>query len=311
VLPPDSPQPEATLGVSSLDVYIDIIVRCNLKIAIAVGIILAAGRSLQATVPDVAVNQYDGIPQRNVFGLRPPQAPPPTAETPAALPKIILTGITTILDTKRALMKVAPANVRQVEPGKELSLILTEGQREGQVEVLQIDEKAGSVKVNNSGTVMVLTFEKDGAKLPPASTAHGVAATNPLPSSLPSTNPFSLPTHHDATNFPGRGRRFATPPLPGVAGAATGVPVGGVPSPTGVATVPGQTTSPALSQDLTAEEQAIVMELQRQANPNNAALIPPTALTPAPTVPPPAESPAPVATPNPALQGRPLTLVPQ
>jgi hypothetical protein len=293
-------------------VYIDIVVRCNLKIAIGAGIILAAGHSLQAIVPDVAVNQYDGIPGRNVFGLRPPPAPQTVAEPPAALPKIILTGITTILDTKRALMKVAPPNARQVEPGKELSLILTEGQREGQVEVLQIDEKAGSVKVNNSGTVMVLTFEKDGAKLPPASTVPGTAATNPLPSALPSTSPFSLPTHHDATNFPGRGRRFATPPLPGIAGTGTGAaPVGGLPTATGGATVPGQTSSPALSQDLTAEEQAIVMELQRQANPSNAALIPPTALTPAPAAPQPAESPTPAATPNPALPGRPLTLIPQ
>ena len=31
--------------------------------------------------------------------------------------------------------------------------------------MLQINEKAGSVKVNNSGTVMVLAFEKDGPVL--------------------------------------------------------------------------------------------------------------------------------------------------
>ena len=42
---------------------------------------------------------------------------------------------------------------------------MSEGQRAGPIEVLQINEKAGSVKVNNSGTVMVLTFEKDGPVL--------------------------------------------------------------------------------------------------------------------------------------------------
>ena len=309
----DLAQPEAKVGVSSPDVYIDSIVRCTLKFVIGAGVILVAGPPLRAIVPDVSVSQYQGIPERNVFGLRPPPPQASPTNTPAALPKIILTGITTILDSKRALMKVAPANGKQVEPGKELSLILTEGQREGDIEVLQIDEKAGSVKVNNSGTVMVLTFEKDGAKLPATAPGPGMPGTNPLPSALPSMNPLSLPVRGNATNFPGRGRRFATPPLPGMAGTAgaASVPVGGIPTATGAATVPGQTTSPALPQDLTAEEQAIVMELQRQANPSSAALLPPTALTPAPGASQPTESINPGATANPFLPGRSPVLVPQ
>src|SRR5262249_22165214 len=67
-----------------------------------------------------------------------------------------------ILGNKRALMNV------QV-PGKTAQpLILAEGQREGEIEVLEIDEKAGIVKLHQSGQAVSLNFEKNGAKLPAA-----------------------------------------------------------------------------------------------------------------------------------------------
>lgn len=92
-------------------------------------------------------------------------------------------------------MKVVPNPSKPADPTKELSLILTEGQREGEIEVLQIDETVGSVKVSNSGTVMVLTFENDGAKSVPARPAPPGAP--PLPNLLPAgaggtANPSAL-----------------------------------------------------------------------------------------------------------------------
>ena len=75
------------------------------------------------------------------------------------MPKITLTGITTILHGKRALLEIQrPPNGRTVV--KPEYCILKEGQRDGPVEVLDIDEKAAKVKVDNSGTIMVITFEK-------------------------------------------------------------------------------------------------------------------------------------------------------
>src|SRR6266404_578456 len=113
-----------------------------------------------------ADNVYRGIIDRNVFGLK---SPPPPADPEANKPpppKIIPTGITTILGGKRALFKVQmPAH--PPEPAKEQSFIMTEGQREGQIEVLEIDEKAGSIKLNDYGTVVTLSLEKDGAKPQP------------------------------------------------------------------------------------------------------------------------------------------------
>jgi hypothetical protein len=299
-------------------VYIDNVVRGNLKITLLSMLTAVAGQvSLEAIVPEANIASYEGIPERNVFGLRPPPSQQQQEPAAAPLPKITLTGITTILDSKRALMKVAAANAKQPDPTKELSLILTEGQREGEIEVLQIDEKAGSVKVRNSGTVMVLTFEKDGAKLPPTP-APGSPGAPQLPSALPTvqtTNPYTQPARNTATPppFPGRNPRRTGVPAPGVAtsnGTVT-YPVGGVPTPTGLAGSSAATPASTSNQDLTAEEQAIVMELQRQANPNNAALLPPTPLTPAPAAQQPVESSVPATTANPTIPGRPLGLVPQ
>jgi hypothetical protein len=111
------------------------------------------------------------IAARNVFRLQPPrQAPSPP---PAQLPRITLVGITTILQVKRALLKVQfPA--QPPEPAKEVNYILALGQREGPIEILAIEETAGSVRVNNSGTEMLLNFARDGLRqhqtLPPSVT---------------------------------------------------------------------------------------------------------------------------------------------
>jgi hypothetical protein len=267
------------------------------------------GERAFSIVPDPNHEQYQTIPERNVFGLRPPTLQPGPTNSAAPLPKITLAGITTILDTKRALMKVAPSSngLKPGDPAKELSLILTEGQREADIEVLLIDEKKGSVKVNNSGTVMVLTFEKDGAKLPASSQMPG---TPGVPSPLPTTaasNHFAFPAPSLPGAPPSRGRRPA-PTLPGVA-TGTASAIGGVPSPTGVSAAPSPATTASTPQDLTPEEQTIVMELQRQANVNNAALIPPTPLTAPSTQP--AEATAPAVTPSIPLPGQPTNIVPQ
>jgi len=302
----------------SLMCIFDNVVRGNVKITLLSMLTAVVGQvPLQATVPEANISAYEGIPQRNVFGLRPPTTQPQQEPAAAPLPKITLTGITTILDSKRALMKVAAANTKQPDPAKELSLILTEGQREGDIEVLQIDERAGSVKVRNSGQVMVLTFDKDGAKLP-ATPAPGSPGAPTSPSALPAvqpTNPYTLPARTTATPppLPGRNTHRTVVPAPGVATSNSTVtpPVGGVPSPTGLPGSSAATPAPAANQDLTAEEQAIVMELQRQSNPSAAALLPPTPLTPAPAAQTPVESSAPGMTVNPAIPSRPLGLVPQ
>jgi len=125
-------------------------------------------------------NPYQGIVDRNVFGLKPPPPPPSPEDNKPPPPPITLNGITTLLG-KRALLTVQmPA--RPPEPAKLQSFILAEGQRDSEIEVLEIDEKAGSVKVNEFGTVVTLTFDKNGPKLPNA----------PPPGVPPSPNPLGV-----------------------------------------------------------------------------------------------------------------------
>jgi len=149
--------------------------------------------------PDSPTNRFPAIPERNAFGLKPApaiDAPPPS---PPSIPRLILTGITTVLGNKLVLMKAVPPGNAPGQAAKEESLMLTEGQRQGNVEVLNIDEKAGSVRVNNSGTIMTLTFEKDGAKLPNTPPPPTPAAGLLLP-----TNATVMSAATTPTELPGR-----------------------------------------------------------------------------------------------------------
>ena len=280
-------------------------VRPVLKNLIIASTLAALAPSLCAVAPAPSILQYQSIPDRNAFGLRPPPSPTAVTNAPAALPKITLTGITTILGNKRALMKVAPVGLKPQDPTKETSIILTEGQREGGIEVLQIDENRGSVKVNNSGTVMLLTFEKDGAKLPAA--VPGSPGLVPVPTALP------LPNGRHPGPFPGGipplpGRTVRTPMGSAANGPAAVSPVG---SPAANAAAADSALQAALSnQDLTPEEQEIVKEIQRQAAANNLSY--PSLAPNVPNQPTPPEvqttAPAPV---NGTIPVRPGVLVPQ
>src|SRR5438874_10444134 len=140
-------------------------------------LLLCAGA--RAITPDSG-NPYQGIIDRNVFALKPmPINKIDEGVKKPDPPKITLTGITDILGKKQALMNVAmPA--KPPEPAKQQSFIIASGQRDGDLEVLDIDVKVGSVKLNNFGTEMLLTMEKDGAKLPAS-----VAAAMPIPGVAP------------------------------------------------------------------------------------------------------------------------------
>src|SRR5262245_12568151 len=128
---------------------------------------------------------YHGIVERNVFNLKPPPPAVPPEPPPAPPPKITLTGITTILGNKKALMKVAvPA--KPPEPAKDESFILSEDEGRGDIRVIAIDEKAGTVQVNNHGAVQTLDFKNDGAKQiavapPPALTVPPPVIMPPAP----------------------------------------------------------------------------------------------------------------------------------
>ena len=67
---------------------------------------------------------------------------------------------------KRALLKLTPPPPKGEQP-KEQSYILEEGQRDGDIEVISIDENAGVVTVDDYGTVTTVKFEAPKASSSP------------------------------------------------------------------------------------------------------------------------------------------------
>jgi hypothetical protein len=238
-------------------------------------------------------NPYTGIVERNVFGLKdPPPPPPPPGSDKLPGPPITLTGITTILGSKRAFMTFQAPHKPNEPPAPASSVGLTEGQREGEIEVLQIDEKAGMVRVNSYGAITNLTFEKNGTK-PSSPGAPGAVANAGIPAPA---NPFAGGTAGQRT-VPSRLMRLPTPP----GTPATGNPANNNPFTPNTAagqnlTANGQLglsfgnnpnpggQQPHPDENLTLEQKEILTEAYRanlqQKNDPMANLVPPTRINP-------------------------------
>src|SRR5947207_2461570 len=129
--------------------------------ALAIVAVCPSAKVLSAAA---SADYYKQIPARNLFGLH-EQVVVVKDPIPPPLPKIILSGITT-MGNKLAFLKVqSPPPKPGEQQQAEQSLMLMEGQREGDIEILEIDEKAGTVRVKNSGTEMTITFDKDAGKV--------------------------------------------------------------------------------------------------------------------------------------------------
>jgi hypothetical protein len=140
----------------------------KLTIGLAGGLALTAGVCAQDT--PTAGDPYAVVVTRNIFGLNPPPPPgPPADATPA--PKITPNGIMDIFGQLQVLFKVAgPA--KPGVPAADQAYILSEGQRQDDIEVIKIDNKAGIVTFNN----------------------HGETQELPLVVTLPSSTPSAAPT---------------------------------------------------------------------------------------------------------------------
>lgn len=167
------------------------------------------GMSVRAAMPNPPRSSYEGIVERNVFDLH---APPSQADADALkpkvqIPKLTLNGITTILGKKVTVITVPPA-----KPGAPpTTVMLAEGQAQDEVEVRQIDEKGGAVKVTNHGEEQTLDFEHDGAKpsSPPATAATPlrIPAATAMPPGMNGIRPLrTLPSR---PTFGGFGKQAA------------------------------------------------------------------------------------------------------
>jgi hypothetical protein len=169
-------------------------------------------------------NNYEAIiTNRNIFALRPAPVVDKDANKPPPppVPKVWLTGITTILGEPLALLKWTPPAVPgNKEQAKERSCTLSVGEREDDVEVKSIDITKGMVQVDDYGVITNLTFEKDA----PKPSSGGAGGGTPPP---PGHNVPTQPPGNPGLRPGGLQRTVRMPPLPGGSGLRGGVSMGG------------------------------------------------------------------------------------
>ncbi|MBK8001000.1 MAG: hypothetical protein IPK15_20390 [Verrucomicrobia bacterium] len=253
-------------------------------------VLVGGGENLSA---DTKANPYEAIVERNPFGLKPPPppAPPedPSTKVPPAPPATVeVTGITSILSSKRALLEIIPG------PGKPMiKPILSEGERVDSIEVISINVEKNEVVVKNGGVVTNLTFKI--AKSTPGPSAPGVVPPPVAPGSFP---PPAQTTYNNNYGTGGRGVMMGGgAPAMAPAASAPGVnPAGtaGVPGADGFRSIPSRNIRGGQQANvpLSAEESVLQVEqnriLNQQISQNTGIRLPPlppTVLNPNPEIP--------------------------
>lgn len=142
-------------------------------LAVVMGGVLL-GAVVRADVAETPDQRYQVIIDRNAFGLKPaPKISTVQTNQPPAPVNIKLSGITRDFAGLKAWM-VIPA---QTGPGKNANpqyLSIPEHEKQGDIEVLEINEKESTVKILNAGTPVELNFKENGLPTPAAIPVPGV-----------------------------------------------------------------------------------------------------------------------------------------
>jgi len=254
--------------------------KCRGRIWVGVISCLAVVTAVQA----VGDNPYQKIVERNVFGLKPipPPPPPPPPPTPP-VPKITLQGITTILGYRQVLFKALTPPSAGV-PLKEQSYMLSEGQREDDIEVVTINETDGTVKFNNHGTVQLLDMKTDSAKATPGAALPPTKAPLPVPVFTQGQPAGNAQTGADIAQ-----RQIPQRPIRTTPEEDNNNDNNNNAGNTPAQAAPATTASAGEEAPMSQEEQSIVIELNHQktldevragqADPVDAAIYPPTELS--------------------------------
>ncbi len=203
------------------------------------GLLLATGA--RGDVSPSGDNAYHVIVDRNAFDLSPPKVLPPVTNTPPAQKvDVKLSGITVDRRSgKKAWLVVPPPPNNRTQNPQYLSM--REQETQGDIQVLEINDKENTVKIINAGNTAVLTFKENGFATPIVAAMPG----NPLaPRGVPGVLPTpGLPTPGGLPVpgiVPG-----ATPTVPGIktAGVPTGSPANdALAARYGLQNTPGNTT---------------------------------------------------------------------
>ena len=227
------------------------------EIAVLVpGMFLIPALDLSAALDAKA--SYQIIVDRNPFGLRPPPPPPSLTQPDAPPPKppatFKLVGIMSIQSPKKVLILKTEA----APNSKPKYLRIEEGGRDDQVDVLEIDAKNGTVKIEYAGATTLLKFEKENVKAAMAGAPGGPYAAMPggvPPPPYPAYGGNPNATYPNtaypttATGVPGLPSRFTGGQPPPAAYNAS-VPGGAIPPPSGTPLTPIIQLNPGSSEPI-------------------------------------------------------------
>ena len=159
-----------------------------------------------------ADNAYQVFVERNPFGLKPPQViVQPTNTPPPVKMDVKFTGITIDRMGKKAWLVVPPPPNNRTQNPQYLSM--REQETQGDIQVLEIDDKENTVKIVNAGTPAVLTFKDNGYATPTMAAMpgnpHGVPGALPMPGVLPPPGGLPAPGIVPAPMTPAPGMKTA------------------------------------------------------------------------------------------------------
>jgi len=251
-------------------------------------LILALGGLVLTGMPgsvsgDTLENPYRVIAERNAFDLKPYVEPPEKKPPEAPVTDLKLSGFTKIGNIKRVLL----VGMNPKDPGHLIYYEIEERVSQDGIEVLEIDELNGRAKIRRGGGAeLELSYEKNG--MSPTKVA---APGPPQPNPAPGAPGFGRPGTPGAANPPnsgpvivGKNNPAASPSpyfQPAASSANFAVPGTGNPvdaSRSGLRQIPTrQVRTPTQPpNNLSAEEQVILMEAQRLKAERQGMVLPPT-----------------------------------
>jgi hypothetical protein len=241
-------------------------------------------------------NPYQGIVDRNVFGLKDPPPPPPPPEPPKPPVNITMTGITTLLGKKRVFLTVT-VSPKPGAPAVPTSFMLFEGEHQGDITIEQINEKEGTVQLKQGETPLTVSFKENGVKGGPP-----VAGGSPPPNFQP--NPFGGGSTPGQKMIPSRPLRPSGGPggMGLNTGAANATPEQGINPPGfgGMSPSGAGSTQPQASLAETELMTEAQHEYAKAKGDPTASMFPPTSLNPTRNT-----EPIPTDTANPGSTGQP------
>jgi hypothetical protein len=213
------------------------------------------GAAVRADVAETPDQRYQVIIDRNAFGLKPaPKISPIQTNQPPAPVNIKLSGITRDFAGLKAWMVIPP----QTGPGKNSNpqyLSIPEHEKQGDIEVLEINEKESTVKILNAGTPVELNFKENGLPTPAAMPVPGIPINPHGIVPAPGTPPSAIKTAAAQANMnPYVAARNGFQP----ATASRTIPA------RNVRTAPIQTQAPVVETPVDPAVQRVLMEVQKR-----------------------------------------------